>query len=262
MGRDPAAELGRWTTTHIAEGMARGVCQLCDEEGELLASHVLPEFFYESAYDESGRFVSVSNHPRHRPRALLQKGLTEHLLCAACERRFSRYESYSASLLRRIDAAMDGRLDGVRIEDVDFSTFRLFGLSLLWRTHVAQSHMFGQVDLGPLAERLRTMLRTEQPGAPHEYGFAIAKVVGLGTRGDMILGPLRSRYRGRRTYYLMARGYEWAFVASDDSVGLIEHIPFVGLDPQTLWVPSNHHDRGALFEQLRSAFPKALGKRH
>jgi len=241
--------------------MARGVCRLCDEEREVLASHVLPEFFYESAYDESGRFVSVSNHPRHRPRALLQKGLTEHLFCVACERRFSRYESYSASLLRRIDAAIGGRTDGVAIENVDFATFRLFGLSLLWRSHVAQSHMFGQVDLGPLASRLRTMLRTEQPGAPYEFGFAIAKVAGLGTRGDMILSPVRSRYRSRRAYYLMARGYEWAFVASGDSAGLVEHIPFVGVDPEALWVPLVHHDRGALFAQLRHAFPKALGNR-
>jgi hypothetical protein len=241
--------------------MARGVCQLCDEEGELLASHVLPEFFYESAYDESGRFASVSNHPRHRPRALLQKGLTEYLLCAACERRFSRYESYSATLLRRIDAAMNGVPDGAPIADVDFTTFRLFGLSLLWRSHIARGHMFGQVDLGPLAERLRAMLQADHPGAPHEYGFAIAKVVGLGTRGDMILGPVKSKYRGRRAYHLMARGYDWAFVVSRDSATLTEHFPFVGTDPTTLWVPTIHHDRGTLFAQLRHAFPKALGKK-
>ena len=241
--------------------MPRGFCRLCGEEGELCASHVLPAFFYESAYDESGRFASLSNHPRHRPHVLLQKGFTEHLLCAACERRFSRFESYSATLLRRIDIAMEGVSDGAPIADVDFSTFRLFGLSLLWRSHIARSHIFAQVNLGPLADRLRAMLLAEQPGAPHEYGFAIAKVAGLGTRGDMILSPVKSEYRGRRAYHLMARGYEWVFVVSRDSLALTEHFPFVGSDPTMLWVPTIHHDRGELFAQLRNAFPAALRKR-
>jgi hypothetical protein len=82
--------------------MASHICRLCGSDGPLCFSHVLPEFFYEGTYDEGHRFVSVTDHPRHRPR-IMQKGLREHLLCAACEGRLSRYETYVAALLRAID---------------------------------------------------------------------------------------------------------------------------------------------------------------
>lgn len=236
--------------------MTRGICRLCGEENDLIFSHIFPEFLYKSTYDESHRFISVTSDPRHKPRPM-QKGLREHLLCALCERQLSRYEAYSAGLLRRGDAAVGSVPRGAVIKDVDFTSFRLFGLSLLWRSHVARSHTFGQVDLGPHAERLRTMLHMGQPGAPHEYGFALAKVTGLDTHGYMIIGPVKSRYRGHRAYHFMAGGYEWVFVVSSDSRGLHERFPFVGTH-KVLYIPTIRHDQRALFAKLRHAFPEAL----
>jgi len=59
----------------------------------------------------------------------------------------------------------------------------------------------------------------------------------------------------------MARGYEWAFVVSQDSAAMIDHVPFVGTATVTLWVPTIQLNQGALFARLRHAFPKALGRK-
>jgi hypothetical protein len=239
--------------------MPLGQCRLCGNHGPLCHSHVLPEFFYASTYEGSHQFVSVTDHPRHKPRRM-QKGLREYLLCAMCESQFGKYESYAAALLRRADQALEGKSDGARIPDTDFLSFRLFGLSLLWRMHIASSHMFKEVQLGPHGERLRHMLQSQQPGMPHEYGFALAKVTGLNSHGDMILSPARTKYRGLHSYHFMARGYEWAFVVSSQAASLRGHFPFVASDP-VLYVPTIVLDQSALFAELREAFPSALSRK-
>lgn len=237
--------------------MPTGVCQLCGQAGDLSFSHIFPEFFYEGTYDESHRFVSVSSHPRQRARPM-QAGLREHLLCAACETRLSRNETYVAGLLRRADEALRGETRGVALADVDFVRLRLFALSLLWRAHVSRLHMFGQVRLGPHAEAIRQILLREDPGPPHNYGFALAKITGLDMGGEMIISPIRRRYGDRHAYHFTARGYEWVYLVTNDYASLIEHFPFVGSTPQ-LFIPVARRNRAELFSALRNAFPEFRG---
>lgn len=231
--------------------MPSGICQLCGGTRELSFSHIFPEFFYESNYDEQHRFVSVTSHPMHRPRST-QKGFREHLLCAQCETQFARYESYAATLLRLADAA-SSTPGGIALHDVDFKTLRLFGLSLLWRMHVSRLHTFRTVDLGPHAEKIRSMLQREEPGEPHEYGFALIKVTGLDTEGEIMIGPVPVRYHGARAYHFMARGYRWVFLVSKESAALKGQFPPVGND-STLFIPAVEHDKQTFYRQLRRTF--------
>lgn len=231
-------------------------CRLCGEEVKLVDSHILPEFFYQSLYDEGGRFKSISNHPHHRPR-LLQKGFTERLLCEVCDGKLSRYETYSARLLRRADEATDANVHGAVLQDVNFRDFRLFGLSLLWRMHVSSLHMFRVVRLGVHAERLRRMLAADDPGQPHEYGFLIWKVAGLKMTGDMLVAPLRAKLKGHIAYQMTARGYRWVFTVSSTTYSLGGYL-FVGAHAE-LPIPNIYEDQQSLFRKLQRAFPRDLG---
>ena len=236
--------------------MVVGICELCGHTESLSNSHVFPEFFYEGTYGEGHQFISVTNHPLHRPRPM-QKGLRERLLCAQCEEKFSKRETYSAALLRRVDSASQSRSGLVVMRDVDFSAFRLFALSLLWRAHVAKGHMFGDVRLGPHASRIRTMLHTGDAGEPHEYPFTFARVAGLDTHGQMIIAPMPARYGGNRVYHFMARGYEWVFMVAKVSAYIRESFPYVGCE-SALLVPTVAYDKRQLFGALRRAFPDSL----
>ena len=236
--------------------MSSDVCQLCGEETKLVNSHVFPEFFLEDTYDESHRFISVTSHPLQKPRPL-QRGYTERLLCSACDGQLGQYESYAARLLRRADTEAAAAQGGVELTGVDFTTFRLFGLSLLWRAHIARGHMFGAVNLGQHAESLGVMLENQDPGQPHQFGFALAKVVGLELHGTMVIAPMAAKYKGHRAYRFMARGYDWAFVVSSTADQLKEEFPFVG-SHQSLHIPFVPHDKRRLFASIRRAFPRAF----
>ena len=73
-----------------------GNCALCRKHGELVESHIIPEFFYTELYDDKGRAMVLSTHPE-RKNPPLQNGIKEHLLCAYCDNvQLSRYEDYTA----------------------------------------------------------------------------------------------------------------------------------------------------------------------
>jgi hypothetical protein len=157
-------------------------------EKDLAHSHIFPEFFYGPTYDETNRFVSLSTHPRHKPK-LFEKGLREYLLCRECEAQFSRYESYAASILRTAGEYRTPDNHFIVIPDFDYAHFKLFGLSLIWRFHVSGLHMFDDVNLGPHAERIRLMLVAEDPGAPSKYRIGIVRIDGVKIADTVIHAP-------------------------------------------------------------------------
>jgi hypothetical protein len=236
--------------------MTLGICHLCGSRAALSNSHVFPEFFYQRTYDASHRFISVTSHPLHGARPM-QKGLRERLLCAACESLFSKHEAYAADLLRQLDQTPESPPGRIIVQGFDPNSFRLFGLSLLWRAHVAKGYMFRDVKLGPHAQRIRAMLRNENPGQPHEYPFTFAKIVGLDTHGHILIAPMRAKYQGHTVYHFMARGYEWVFLVSSASSHVREIFPYVGSEKE-LVIATVAHDKQQLFSALRKAFPSSL----
>ncbi|HYO46580.1 MAG TPA: hypothetical protein VEY33_07825 [Gemmatimonadota bacterium] len=117
-----------------------GECRLCGRFGKLCDSHIFSEFLYGPIYDETGHFIAASTNPRHQPR-LMQKGIWGNLLCEECERRFNVHATYAADVLRKADSLFGEHGESVELE-VDFHSFRQFGMSLLWRAHHSPQHMF------------------------------------------------------------------------------------------------------------------------
>src|SRR5215208_423205 len=137
--------------------MSGDICKLCKAKVELRYSHILPEFFYLSLYDELHRTMFVPSDEKEK---LAQKGVREYLLCQACETKLSKYEGYASKLIQKIsDFSKDASGLFVYSDRVDYRQLKLFQLSILWRASVSQEKMFGQVDLGPRhEERIRSML--------------------------------------------------------------------------------------------------------
>lgn len=227
-----------------------GTCRLCGETKSLSQSHVLPEFFYTPTYDQRRSFISVSRHPRHRVRRF-QKGHWEHLLCADCETRFSRYETYAAALLRRIAAVPADSKSEIELLDWDPVLFRLFALSVLWRSHVASAFAFAQVNLGPHAKRLHSMLLAEDPGQPHECCFALTRVEGPESVSRVLIPPTRGKFLGLHSYIMQALGFRWKFVVSVETKNLPREAPFVGFSPE-LKVLVQHMTQEEFMREMKS----------
>jgi hypothetical protein len=214
------------------ESSASRPCTLCLQQRPIRHSHILPEFFYTPVYGERHAFKLIQNRPGGARTGTKEKGLREYLLCHECEQGFGRYESYAAPLLRKIDAASKTSSD-VKIA-FDPHQFRLFSLSLLWRTGVAKGTMFRSVRLGPHEERLRKMLQAGDPGEPHEYGFLFGRTELGDLQHHPILAPTPNRSERYRVYQLNALGYLWKFYVDSDLRGISERIPFVGSGPELI----------------------------
>jgi hypothetical protein len=189
---------------------------------------VLPEFFYEPTYDDSHTFISVSSHPQQKPKPF-QKGLREHLLCIECEGQLSRYETYAVSILRKADHYRKHGNRVIEIPNFNYTYFKLFGLSLIWRSHVSTRHMFGAVKLGGHAEKIRNMLVIEDLKEPVDYCFFLIKIGGDERANTVILAPVQTRFQDHIAYSFLAYGFEWLFIVSNHCHKLPKDYPFVGM---------------------------------
>ena len=197
-----------------------GRCKLCLEARELCRSHVLPEFGLDGLYSDPTRprrFLALSGNPEPHAHGVKieQKGLRERLLCAECETRLSRFETYVSRLLR--DGLSLPTPGTMKRNLADYSLLKSFQFSLLWRTHLSTARMFQVVDLGPHADRIRRMLLDENPGTARQYPCAIG-VAYLGTqaRPGLVTPPFALKREGRHWYVISFAGFNWIFLVSND----------------------------------------------
>jgi hypothetical protein len=103
---------------------------------------------------------------KYNPR-VVQKGLTQRLLCVDCERFVNdQYEKplrkywYGKPALPRAPT----KRTLLVLDDLDYRTFKLFHLLILWRSSIATLEAFMPVSLGPYEARIRQMLISSDPG--------------------------------------------------------------------------------------------------
>lgn len=193
-------------------------CALCRESQQLKNSHIIPEFLYESLYDEIHRFHVLSINP-DQDNSFKQKGIREPLLCESCEQRFSVWERYASFVLKGgIEISCRGEGNRMYVSGLDYEKFRLFQLSILWRASVSTLQFFENVRLGRHEELLRRLLLGEDPGNPSRYGCLM---FGLKFENEnftqLIMPPERLKLSGHTAYRFIFGGFMWVFlVASHD----------------------------------------------
>jgi len=235
-------------------------CRLCGTPGKLIVSHVIPDFFIRNLETQVNTGKSGQTQPASIMLSLRQKkeggqrqrgywekqsGIKEPMLCAGCEGWFSQYENYFRAFFygknptpfKKIPvgapvdfssfAGLDPDILGVNAVKLDYTQFKLFVLSLVWRASVAKGNFFEKVSLGPQHEaRLAAMLNAEDPGWDDQYSILMVDLqhaeYGL---EDFIQEPDCVRDGGQRACSLILGGFMLvAFIASaghrlPDSIG-------------------------------------------
>jgi hypothetical protein len=200
-------------------------CALCLNDSELCDSHIYPEFLYKEMYDDNHTFFLIENDPA-RPTKVQRKGIYEKILCVECERRIGKYEDYAAKVL--LGGAKNigfNLLPGKMVAtNIDYQKFKLFEISLLWRSGVSRREEFQNVKFGKHSEIMRNMLFNEIPGEPYDYGCTLSFQPKL---NDLMRGiispiePLPKKFMGFRIYRGILGGLVWAFVVSSNA----QHFP-------------------------------------
>jgi hypothetical protein len=199
---------------------SESVCRLCSTQSKLRRSHILPEFLYKNLYDPKHRLIAIKAEGiSDRRFERLQKGLREPLLCEACENRFSGLETYVSALLGKLQNTSSHPPGTViRLHGVDYTQFKLFQLSLLWRMGVSCQPTFQEVSLGPHEPTLRQMLLDRNPGEPWRFGTVLIRP--QGAPENFLKPPIRTRCDGHNAYSAVLAGMIWIFIVSAHSSGL------------------------------------------
>ena len=113
---------------------------------------------YKNCYDENHTYIEFNaneksfNKKRH-------KGLYEKLFCRDCEDIFMRYEDYAKAVLYdNIKPAMKRERRPQSITEYNYTEFKLFILSVLWRSSISSLDAFKLARLGKYDEELRVVL--------------------------------------------------------------------------------------------------------
>lgn len=194
------------------------VCALCLNDKELAESHVFPEFLYKVMYDSKHQFNVISTDSE-KPVRKRRKGIYEELLCDGCDGGvIGVYESHAANVLfhdRSLEYEEFPR--GILVHGLDYSKFKLFQLSLLWRASIATRPEINRIDLRHHGDRIRQMLLSGDPGDVYDYGCAMfflpdqpEEMVGCIYQPEL----LTRKVQGHRCYRAIFCGLFWIYFVS------------------------------------------------
>lgn len=189
------------------------LCALCRTNSDLQSSHIIPEFFYRLIYDTKPRRFQIVSTTASEPETFAQKGLREPLLCRTCEQKLGQWEHRSKATFvdgKGLKATQQGRR--ILLQGLDYKTFKLFQLSLLWRMSVSSLPFFREVDLGPHDEVVRRALLNDDPLRPDQYPcWMIAIEINGHPVTDWMLEPSLTKLDGHHIYWLVITGIMFSF---------------------------------------------------
>jgi len=124
-------------------------CRLCLNDRVLCNSHIVPEFLYGDLYNDQHKLMGITGQG-NKGWMPLQKGIREYLFCSDCEQHLN--EKYEKPFLRQwtIDHPLPDRMqqDSIHSAVYDYRSFKLFHLSILFRSSISSLPTFQSVNLG------------------------------------------------------------------------------------------------------------------
>jgi hypothetical protein len=157
------------------------LCRLCQTEQPLVEAHIIPRQFYHSIRGSGIGFGAGDLVPRiyvagskRKPKQCQSGIFDSNILCAKCDGEIiGPWDKYAQELfLRKFPTSLATSIRDpalYSIDSFDYSSLKLFFLSVLWRSAVTDNEFFGRVDIQASEEVIRRMLLERNPGASEEF---------------------------------------------------------------------------------------------
>lgn len=153
---------------------------------------------------------------KYKKTKLLQQGIREKLLCDNCEILFSKHERY-ASLVLNGKAELKAAVDppAIRYSGFEYTKFKYFALSILWRAGASSNRDFAQVRLGRHENILREILLNEKPIEEHQYPFILMPLLHNDEIVEsLIVPPEKTKIGDHHAYIFVFGGIAWFYIVS------------------------------------------------
>ena len=212
-------------------------CALCGRVRKLCRSHIIPRFFIRDLRADGPNWFEHDLSGTSPP-AVKQDGWKEHLLCRNCEEKIGRWEKTVSEDLRgkrRASAFWETiPYDGgvwlppaaeprpfqvLRVRECDYSAWRLFQLSLLFKMAKSKLPGFSLASLGDEEGTIREMIRRADPGDPMDYP-CFMYILSLDNRAmkGFMNTPIRGKFEGSPAIELVFGGLGWFFILGREVV--------------------------------------------
>lgn len=193
----------------------------------LCGSHIIPEFMWRPLYGPGHKMIGLKVRDGESHAELVQKGLREPLLCAACEGFLNRhYERPNAEIWRAIVSGGERPRKGVVVKPLtvkgsaqsrgfvllglDYPSFKPLLLSVLWRCSVSTLPEYSDVSLGPYEGEIHQKIVTRNPGPVDRFPSLLFFDPSCGYQA----GPQRFRTEGSTAYKFILPYIWWVIRVS------------------------------------------------
>ncbi len=210
--------------------MKIGKCKLCDRECELIKqSHIIPEFMYKPLYNKHHRYYefSIQSIVKNKELTPLRNigEFEKYILCQKCDNELlGTLESYASKILNGTNKRTaetpictnynNNGYEFSECKNIDYTKFKLFLLSILWRAHITSRDFFKNVDLGDRhANRIKEMLISGNAGEEDEYPLIVMSTIRAKSKyKDVILTPLKEVSKdGVKSYIFSIGAFKYQF---------------------------------------------------
>lgn len=205
---------------------------------------------YKELYDAKHKLIKLKPHDLLGENPRIQNpSLGEYeggILCEDCDNKIGKlYEDYASKVLRggsfanghRPEIILRRSLDGAEcteINKISYAKFKLFLLSILWRSHISTRPMFAEVSIGIHAETIRRMIYEENPGEVNDYPILVLSYANDQKMPiDMIAQPLNSTsVNGTPVVIFIIGGNIYIYYLVYNVTDLPDYVKFSTINPQ------------------------------
>ncbi len=211
-------------------------CKLCQQDKELLKrSHIIPDFFYKESglYNEKHQIHKIEAHEfaKFKKFGFLPTGDYEGgILCKNCDNELiGSLESYGRKILfgglspnESIDCKNyknpDDGFEYSICKNVDYTKFKLFLLSILWRSCITKRDVFKEAEIPAIdLEKIRLMLLNNCAGKLSEFPIIVLSYLNDETMPrDLIFQPIKSITSEKNLITFLMGGFVFIFNITDN----------------------------------------------
>lgn len=230
------------------------ICKLCQQEKPLISrSHIIPDFMYESIFDEKHFLIKGTSSNLANVDKVPTGEYDGNILCRECDNDvIGRYENYSSRAFYRGKSQMDNGptqtdiwindIRAIQYRNLDYHKFKLFLLSILWRSSISNREFFRDVDLGSAEENIRKMIIKGDAGDDTNYPILIVSFLGNQNIPSEIIGsPHKFKKDQIEGFNYLINGYFYIFFFSfedlpsfylDTSINQSNEMKIIQLQPE------------------------------
>ena len=216
-------------------------CKLCNEDKKLLKhSHIIPDFMYKGLFDEK-HFIAPLDLIEFEVKKFISNGFYDsNILCEKCDNNIlGSLESYASIVIwggkgnPKSYPSTEHKTNQLNqkylyLTNIDYSKFKLFLLSIIWRASISKQKIFNTVSLGEHENIIGRMILENNPGKFYDYPvgiFVLTQNKNIPTK--MISNPVRVNKDSDLSYLFLINGFVLNFKI--DGQGNKELYDFIGI---------------------------------